>query len=173
MQNKAPTQAEIRAALEALKIHENGRHATMLPDNAAQTIRYCLAAMADCVSYAELEAGIKILKDAYNADPEIRFYNKPIETIIKAARQHLRAQTPQGDGWLTIETAPKGEWILLRGRNTIGEPMIPVVANYHSPSGRGYGWWDVASYKNVNDLAERGADWQHLPKSHAASREGK
>ena len=92
MENKAPTQAEIRAALEALKIHENGRHATMLPDNAAQTIRYCLAAMADCVSYAELEAGIKILKDAYNADPEIRFYNKPIETIIKAARQHLRVQ---------------------------------------------------------------------------------
>lgn len=65
--------------------------------------------------------------------------------------------------WQSTKTAPRdGTWILLRGRNSAGQPMIPVVAAWMPAGARHQGWADSGSFKPVDDLAA-GADWQPLP----------
>jgi hypothetical protein len=74
--------------------------------------------------------------------------------------------------WRPMEEAPKdGTWILIRGRNSAGAYMVPVVAAWRfSPLGPGQGpsWFDATSGKDVaNVIADvprgRAADWTPLP----------
>lgn len=73
-------------------------------------------------------------------------------------------------GWQPIETAPKdGTWILLRGRNAVGIPMIPVVVAWN-PVGlpARNRWVDSASGFDMTLLAVdvppgHSADWHPLP----------
>lgn len=66
--------------------------------------------------------------------------------------------------WRPISEAPKnGTWILLRGRNSVGQRMVPVVAAWCPPGGSGTGWRDSGSFKPVDDLAaDPGADFMPL-----------
>ncbi|TVR06655.1 MAG: hypothetical protein EA385_15165 [Salinarimonadaceae bacterium] len=69
--------------------------------------------------------------------------------------------------WQPMAAAPKdGTWILLRGRNDVGHPMIPVVVAWCPPGigSRGVGWFDTASFRLMDSLAATpGADWASLP----------
>ena len=74
--------------------------------------------------------------------------------------------------WKPIETAPKdGTWILLRGRNSMDKPMVPVVAAWRTVERRfannSYyvcSWWDSANLMDLTSLAATpGADWMSLP----------
>lgn len=73
--------------------------------------------------------------------------------------------------WKDIESAPKdGTWLLLRGRNAAGYPMIPVVCRWSSgqTGSDGYAWRDSASGRNMNHLVADvphgcSADWHPLP----------
>lgn len=74
--------------------------------------------------------------------------------------------------WRPIGTAPKdGTWILLRGRNGAGRPMVPVVAAWRVGEGSGDAlrvtWRDSASLRDVSSLLKEdgGAlpDWAVLP----------
>lgn len=59
-----------------------------------------------------------------------------------------------------------GTWILLRGRNAVGVPMVPVVAAWRRGEGRATepAWRDSANLKDVSYLvADEGADWAPLP----------
>lgn len=64
-----------------------------------------------------------------------------------------------------IDTAPKdGTWILLRGRNAVGVPMIPIVAAWNPAGSKHFGWVDSGSFKPSDNLAaDAGADWAPLP----------
>lgn len=69
--------------------------------------------------------------------------------------------------WQPIDTAPKdGTWFLLRGRNSVGAPMIPVVCAWRSEGG--YAWRDSASLRDMTHLVidvpvGDSADWHALP----------
>jgi hypothetical protein len=67
--------------------------------------------------------------------------------------------------WKLMNTAPKdGTWILLRGRNSIGELMVPVVAAWCPPAAKSHGWADSGSLRNFDALAsDPRADWCAIP----------
>lgn len=67
--------------------------------------------------------------------------------------------------WKPISEAPKdGTWILLRGRNMAGHPMVPVVAAWRSTSTQDFAWIDSRAFHSCNSLAaDPGADWHPLP----------
>lgn len=74
--------------------------------------------------------------------------------------------------WQPIETAPKdGTWILLRGRNSVGHPMIPVVVSWTSGeglTGLRKTWRDSAGNRDMERLVfdvppGHTADWMPLP----------
>lgn len=65
--------------------------------------------------------------------------------------------------WKPIETAPKDEWVLVRGYNSANRPMVPMVAkwmmrpiNYSGPE---YCWRDSGSLKPLLEVKE----WMPLP----------
>lgn len=64
--------------------------------------------------------------------------------------------------WKNAESAPKdGTWVLLRGRNSAGQPMVPIVAAFNPPgSVKHFGWVDVGSFKPVDEAA---VEWTDLP----------
>ena len=58
--------------------------------------------------------------------------------------------------WESMDTAPKdGTWILLRGRNAVGAPMIPVVAAWRLGGDGKYAWRDSAKLSDVSARASR------------------
>lgn len=75
--------------------------------------------------------------------------------------------------WRPMHEAPKdGTWILLRGRNSAGHFMVPVVVRWQmKPAGSigpEYGWRDAASLSDMMRLIVdvppgRAADWTPLP----------
>lgn len=67
--------------------------------------------------------------------------------------------------WQSVDTAPRdGTWILLRGRNAVDRPMIPVVIAWCPPGATYHGWSDSGSLRNMDSLAASpGADWHPLP----------
>ena len=86
---------------------------------------------------------------------------KALETALQAVLQ---------DEWRDISTAPKdGTWILLRGRNAIGRPMVPVVVAWRTGEGleTGLAWRDSASLHDMGHLVAdappgTAADWAPL-----------
>lgn len=67
--------------------------------------------------------------------------------------------------WQPANTAPKDQtWLLLRGRNSVGQPMVPVVAAWMPPGAKHQGWVDSGTFKPLDNLVTTdGADWQPLP----------
>lgn len=67
--------------------------------------------------------------------------------------------------WQSTKNAPQdGTWILLRGRNAVGVPMVPVVAAWCPPASKHIGWADSGSLRAVDHLAaDVGADWCAIP----------
>ncbi len=73
--------------------------------------------------------------------------------------------------WQPIETAPKdGTWILLRGRNSSNQPMIPIVVSWRMGEGSAvsYAWRDSASLRDmsrtITDVPEgSSAEWMLAP----------
>jgi hypothetical protein len=66
--------------------------------------------------------------------------------------------------WQSMESAPRdGTWILLRGLNAVGAPMIPVVCAWRDGA-----WRDSASLREMTSLIAdvppgHEADWLTLP----------
>lgn len=93
-----------------------------------------------------------------------------VQHMVAALRlEALEAARGEGAGWRDIATAPKnGEWILLRGRNAAGFPMIPVVCSWaRHPEGY-MCWLDAASHRDLTVLVAdvppgTSADWHPLP----------
>lgn len=85
-----------------------------------------------------------------------------VEAAIIAAVEDERA------AWQPIDTAPKdGTWILLRGKNSVGRPMIPVVAAWRYERDC-YGWYDSGNLKKMFDVDispedAKNAEWMPLP----------
>lgn len=72
--------------------------------------------------------------------------------------------------WYPMKTAPKdGTWVLLRGRNAAGYPMVPVVVSWAAlHSGQTQCWRDSASGRDMTNLISdvppgAEADWTWLP----------
>lgn len=66
--------------------------------------------------------------------------------------------------WRDFADAPKdGTWILIRGRNTIKQPMVPVVAAFNPAGTMHWGWVDSGSFRLVESIVAYGCDWQPLP----------
>lgn len=76
-------------------------------------------------------------------------------------------------GWQSIESAPKdGTWILLRGRNSLNYPMIPVVCAWRRGERGDMNWRDSAVGYSMGHLVHDvplggAADWHALPGSAA------
>jgi hypothetical protein len=95
------------------------------------------------------------------------------ETEIEDARAAIAAARPmiEAEAWRPIESAPRdGTWILVRGRNSAGHPMIPVVCAWGTGFGRHASgrWVDSATLSDMSALeadVPHGsmADWCPLP----------
>jgi Lar family restriction alleviation protein len=68
--------------------------------------------------------------------------------------------------WRPIAEAPKdGTWLLVRGMNTVGQPMIPLVVSWNDGYGRclGYAWRDSLTLTDVGHWIDPNAEWMTLP----------
>lgn len=85
------------------------------------------------------------------------------ELATEAAREIERLRV----AWKPMAEAPRdGTWILLRGRNMAGQPMVPVVAAFKPVGAAHHGdsWVDSRGFENCDSLAaDQGADWHPLP----------
>lgn len=72
--------------------------------------------------------------------------------------------------WQNVASAPRdGTWFLLRGRNSVNRPMVPVVCAWTTDhKGSLLAYRDSASLKDMTSLvadvpAGSSADWHPLP----------
>lgn len=68
------------------------------------------------------------------------------------------------DEWKTIDTAPKDKsWVLVRGYNSAGQPMVPVVAAWMPHGATHQGWVDSGSFKPLDGMLSDNGEWMPLP----------
>jgi hypothetical protein len=97
----------------------------------------------------------------------------PADEVPAELHTIAREIEDRAPGWQPIAEAPKdGTWLLVRGMNTVGQPMIPFVVSWNDGYGRclGYAWRDNLTLTDVGHWIDPNAEWMPLPKPPSTAR---